>query len=119
MCSGERPVSCIQINRSADLPTSSTHHATVMTLGQQATQAPREELQVLVNGQSVYVPSGASVAVAIMTAGVPFRRSVSGEPRAAFCAMGVCEECRATVDGVSQVRTCQRIATHGMEIVAG
>jgi hypothetical protein len=90
-----------------------------MTQSRRATQSPREELWVLVNGQPVCVLSGASAAAAILQAGVPFRRSVSGEPRSALCAMGICEECRAAVDGVPHVRTCQRIAAQGMEIVAG
>ena len=72
-----------------------------------------------VNGQTIGVPAGATVAVAILQAGVAFRTSVSGEPRAALCGMGICEECRATVDGVPHARTCQRIALEGMEIVTG
>ena len=86
--------------------------------GEPAQTRPRE-IRVMVNGQPVSVPAGASVAAVIMQAGVPFRRSVSGQPRSALCAMGICEECRATVNGVPHVRTCQRIAAHGMEIVTG
>jgi len=72
-----------------------------------------------VNGKTIRVPAGASVAAAILQAGVPFRVSVSGQPRAALCGMGICEECRATINGVPHARTCQRIAVKGMEIVAG
>lgn len=39
--------------------------------------------------------------------GRPLRRSVSGEGRGIFCAMGSCHECRAVVDGHRGVRTCQ------------
>ena len=36
-----------------------------------------------------------------------FRASGSlGEPRAPICGMGICHECRVTVDGVAQVRSC-------------
>ena len=90
-----------------------------MTRNRNAAQSPGNQLRVSVNGQAVFVIAGASVAVAIMQAGAPFRRSISGEPRAALCAMGICEECRATIDGVPHVRTCQRAATEGMEIMAG
>jgi sarcosine oxidase subunit alpha len=72
-----------------------------------------------VNGQEIRVSAGASVAAAILQAAVPFRNSVSGQPRVALCGMGICEECRANIDGVAQVRTCQRIAVEGMEIFAG
>jgi hypothetical protein len=81
--------------------------------------ARHPEFTILVNGQSISVPPGTSVAAAILRAGAPFRRSVSGEPRSALCAMGICEECRATVNGVPNVRTCQRLVTAGIEVVTG
>ncbi len=90
-----------------------------MTQKGETVRPPREEIRVFVNGHTVRVPAGASLAVAILQASVPFRISVSGEPRSALCAMGICEECRATVDGVPHVRTCQRLAADGIEIVAG
>ena len=40
------------------------------------------------------------------------RRSVSGEPRGVLCAMGICFECRVTLDGVAHRRAC-------MEMVGG
>lgn len=82
-------------------------------------RSQQEHLRVVINGKAVRVPVGASVAAAIIQADFPFRISVSGESRSALCAMGICEECRATVDGIPHVRTCQRIATDGMEIIAG
>jgi len=72
-----------------------------------------------VNGQAIRVPAGASVAAAILQAGVPSRTSVTGEPRTALCGMGICEECRATINGKRHARSCQRIATEGMEILTG
>ncbi len=89
-----------------------------------AVQSPQGDFQTAtialrVNGQDIRVASGASVAAAILQAGVPFRTSVTGEPRAALCGMGICEECRATINGVPRARTCQRVAEEGMEIVAG
>lgn len=35
------------------------------------------------------------------------RLSVTGEPRGPLCGMGICFECRATIDGKPHVRTCQ------------
>ena len=37
----------------------------------------------------------------------PSRISVTGEPRAALCGMGICFECRAVVNGIPHRRTCQ------------
>lgn len=48
-----------------------------------------------------------TLAVQKLCDGEAFRTSVSGEPRAPMCGMGICMECRATVDGVPHQRTCQ------------
>ena len=44
------------------------------------------------------------------------RRSVTGARRAPLCGMGICYECRATVDGRPQVRTCTVLCRDGMEV---
>ena len=77
------------------------------------------EIALTINGREVRVRAGASVAAAIMVDGAPCRISVSGEPRAPLCGMGICMECRATVDGAPQVRTCQLAARNGMTVVTG
>jgi len=75
------------------------------------------DVTVRVNGQEVTVPSGTLVAAAVARAGVQcFRRSVRGEGRGPLCGMGICFECRATVNRVPHVRTCQRVCEPGMEI---
>ena len=76
---------------------------------------PRE-FAVRVNGASVPVPAGATVAVAITIAGQPCRTSVTGEPRGPLCGMGVCFECRAVVNGIPHSRTCQLLCEPGMEV---
>jgi sarcosine oxidase subunit alpha len=55
----------------------------------------------------------------MMTAGEPCRVSVQGRPRGPLCGMGICMECRATVNGVPQRRTCQLVCAPEMEIVTG
>ena len=74
------------------------------------------EITLSVNGKSVTVPSGASVAVAVVLAGVPSRVSVSGEPRAPLCGMGICYECRVTINGTPHCRGCQVLCESGMEV---
>jgi sarcosine oxidase subunit alpha len=72
---------------------------------------------IRINGRPFQAADGASVATAILQSGVlSFRRSVSGEPRAPFCGMGTCYECRATVDGIAQERTCVLTVREGMVI---
>lgn len=69
-----------------------------------------------VNGVPVTVTTGTTVAVAILMIGAPTRRSVKGEPRGPLCGMGICFECRATIDGIPHQRTCQIVCAQGMEV---
>jgi sarcosine oxidase subunit alpha len=74
-------------------------------------------LKLTVNGKAVEVPEGAMVSAAVAIAGAEvFRRSVTGEPRAPLCGMGICFECRVTVDGRAHVRSCQLPCRDGMEV---
>ncbi len=74
---------------------------------------------ITVNGKPVLVAAGTSVAAAMMMAGEPCRFSASGEARGPLCGMGICMECRATVDGVPHQRTCQLVCSAGMDVVTG
>lgn len=70
-------------------------------------RAAHAEVSILVNDVECVVPVGISVAAALMQLGVTaFRRSVSGEPRAPLCGMGICQECRVEIDGVPARRAC-------------
>ena len=74
-------------------------------------------VRVKVNGAPVDVPNGATVAAAIILAGeTAFRRSVRGEPRGPLCGMGICFECRVTIDSAPHARSCQTLCRDGMEI---
>lgn len=73
-------------------------------------------ITVSVNGRPVTLPEGATVAAALLNAGIPCRVSESGEPRAPLCGMGICFECRAVVDGVPHRRTCQIVCQPGMAV---
>ena len=78
------------------------------------------DLTLTVNGKSVSVTPGTTVAVAILMAGdLAFRRSVSGEPRGPLCGMGICYECRATINGELHARTCQIVCASEMQVTTG
>jgi sarcosine oxidase subunit alpha len=69
------------------------------------------------NGQPARAQSGCSVAVAVLSNGVTtFRRSVTGESRAPLCGMGICYECRLTIDGQPHQKACQVVVTPGMVV---
>lgn len=74
------------------------------------------EFTLQVNGASVSVPAGATVAVAMTIAGQFCRTSVTGEPRGPLCGMGICFECRAMVNGMPHARTCQLLCEPGMDV---
>ena len=70
-----------------------------------------------VNGRPVEAPAGAMVSAAVALAGESrFRRSVTGEPRAPLCGMGICFECRVTIDGRAHAKSCQIPCEEGMEV---
>jgi hypothetical protein len=77
------------------------------------------KIRIMINGRYVWVAEGMSVAAAMMMADEPCRFSIRRDARAPFCGMGVCMECRATVNGVLHRRTCQVLCTAEMEIVTG
>jgi sarcosine oxidase subunit alpha len=76
----------------------------------------REDIQVHVNDAMLSVPQGCTVAVAIAIAGIACRTYVSGEKRGPLCGMGICFECRATVNGMPHTRTCQLLCEPAMYI---
>ena len=77
----------------------------------------RETVKLSVNGRVVDAPAGSMVSAAIVLAGqTRFRRSVSGEPRGPLCGMGICYECRVTVNGQAHVKSCQTVCEVGMEV---
>ncbi len=76
------------------------------------------DLSVTVNGVEVSVKQGSTVAAAVFIAGeTAFRRSVSGEPRGPLCGMGICYECRVSINGEAHARSCQIPCRAGMQVV--
>ena len=76
-----------------------------------------EPIIVQVNGKPVSVAAGTIVAAAVITSGESaFRRSVTGTPRGPLCGMGICMECRVTINGRKHCRSCQILCEPGMEI---
>ena len=75
---------------------------------------------IRVNGSRVQAADGITVAAALLNDGVwTFRRSVRGEARGPVCGMGICHECRVTIDGVPHRRACMEAVRADMEIVTG
>jgi sarcosine oxidase subunit alpha len=75
-----------------------------------------DTVHLSVNGRPVTVAAGSMVSTAIAVAGAHYRRSVSGEPRGPLCGMGICFECRVSIDGREHSRSCQVPCAEGMEV---
>ena len=69
-----------------------------------------------IDGQTVQVRPGTSVAAALYLAGDGnSRTAVSGQRRAPLCGMGICQECRVSIDGQRRL-ACQTPCTAGMQV---
>jgi predicted molibdopterin-dependent oxidoreductase YjgC len=76
-----------------------------------------ELVTITVDGVRVDVAEGTSVAAALMIAGKNvFRSSSRGMGRGPLCGIGICFECRITVDGKKHARSCQLPCRSGMNV---
>ena len=74
-------------------------------------------VRVTIDGDIREVAAGITVAAALAISGVrTTRTSVSGQSRGPLCGMGVCQECRVTVDGRAHVLACQTLCRDGQTI---
>jgi len=68
------------------------------------------------NGQALRVAAGTSVAAALMLGGDGCSRtSVSGQRRAPLCGIGICQECRVSINGQRRL-ACQTLCLDGMQV---
>lgn len=75
-----------------------------------------ERIALAVDGRTVEVSRGTTVAAAVLIAGRTARRSLSGDARAPLCGMGICFECRVEIDGRLHQRSCQMLCAAGMDV---
>ncbi|HEV2213848.1 MAG TPA: (2Fe-2S)-binding protein [Terracidiphilus sp.] len=73
-----------------------------------------QKIALIIDGEKFSVAPGTTVACAVLIAGAHTRRSVAGEPRAPLCGMGICMECRVTINGVPHQKSCQILCAPGM-----
>lgn len=76
-------------------------------------------VSITVDGVGVYGVAGQSIAGVILASGtVGFRKtSGAGAPRGVFCGIGICFDCLVEVNGMRDVRACQRRAAEGDAVV--
>ncbi|OWP47962.1 2Fe-2S iron-sulfur cluster-binding protein [Pseudomonas nitroreducens] len=72
--------------------------------------------ELILDGLPLCVAAGTTVAAALVLGGDgTTRTSVSGQRRAPLCGMGVCQECRVTIDGQRRL-ACQTLCRDGMQV---
>ncbi|WP_210638889.1 (2Fe-2S)-binding protein [Pseudomonas sp. Tri1] len=72
--------------------------------------------ELFLDGHRLSVASGTSVAAALaLGSDGSSRTSVSGQRRAPLCGMGICQECRVTIDGHRRL-ACQTLCRDGMRV---
>lgn len=79
--------------------------------------APR--ITVRVDGVPFDATPGQSVAALLLAHGIASRRSVEGGPRAPWCGMGVCGECRVTIGGQHASLACLTRCSDGLDVRTG
>jgi hypothetical protein len=78
-----------------------------------------DTVRIRINNSTIKVPTGTIVAAALAYAGVTrFRSSVIGQPRSPLCGMGICMECRVTINNQTNCRSCQILCEENMEITS-
>ncbi|QLC73894.1 (2Fe-2S)-binding protein [Pseudomonas sp. LPB0260] len=73
-------------------------------------------IELSLDGQPLRVPAGCTVAAALCLGGDgSSRTAVGGQRRAPLCGMGVCQECRVSIDGRRRL-ACQTLCQPGMQV---
>jgi sarcosine oxidase subunit alpha len=76
-----------------------------------------DRLAFQVNGVVCHARVGETVGAALLAMR---RRAVRvsdrGSARGMYCGMGICQECRVTIDGLPNVRACMTPVTEGMRV---
>ncbi len=81
-----------------------------------------DQITLAINGQNVTVEHGCTVAAAIARrqgAAAITRRALNGQGRGPLCGMGICQECRVTINGSLHQLACQTRCTAGMSVITG
>lgn len=76
---------------------------------------PEAPIEILLDGRPVEALPGQTVAAALLAAGKDSWRQTRGadQPRGVFCGIGACFDCLVVVNGIPDVRACQRRLVSG------
>jgi hypothetical protein len=76
-----------------------------------------DTVQIVFNDTPIVARTGQSVAAALMAAGERcLRIDEAGNPKGVLCGIGVCWECRCTINGITNTRACMTQVAPGMVV---
>jgi aerobic-type carbon monoxide dehydrogenase small subunit (CoxS/CutS family) len=79
-----------------------------------------DTIEIIADGDAMRVEPGITLASALLNGErYQFRQSTSGTARGPLCGMGICHECRVTIDGVAHQRACMVVVAPGMRVDTG
>ena len=82
-------------------------------------EGARTSIRITLDGEPLEARVGQTIAGALLARGTLEWRGATRDdaPRGVFCGIGVCFDCLVEVDGVRDVRACQRRVADGQSVV--
>ena len=79
----------------------------------------RRRVKIFVNDRAVEALEGESLAAALWANGLMAlgQNPGAGLPRGMYCGIGHCYECRVTLDGIEDIRSCLIPVRDGMQVI--
>ena len=77
-----------------------------------------QAFEIEVDGEKIVAYEGETIGAALLAAGrrtLRFTHKLE-QPRGLYCGIGLCQECRMTVNDIPNTQACQTLATPGCRI---
>jgi sarcosine oxidase subunit alpha len=77
-----------------------------------------QPFEIEVDGEKMVAYQGETIGAALLAAGRRTLRYTNKleQPRGLYCGIGLCQECRMTINGIPNTQACQTLATPGCRI---
>ena len=77
-----------------------------------------QPFEIEVDGEKMVAYAGETIGAALLAAGRRTLRFTNKleQPRGLYCGIGLCQECRMTIDGTPNTQACQTLATPGCRV---
>jgi len=77
-----------------------------------------QKIEIIVDGEPVIAYEGETIGAALLAAGKRTLRYTNKKdhPRGLYCGIGLCQECRMVVNGISNTQVCQTLSTPGCQV---